>query len=325
MTTSRYPQNWKQRSLECRDSANWTCQHCHKHCRRPQESLEAFIVRTGYPSAQVKAHPRRWSAQAAHINHDRENPDAELIALCLPCHRRYDNPQMAKIKRLERERDGQLSLENLPPEKLSGYQLPLDNSLSEPYGLANVPQTGKPASVVAVKGWIETRLALLPSHEARLRFLRQFNRDSSPEYRARMMALRQSLPLACPDAAIETACMMAYQELCNRENLRKTPKPRRRYRSKGQASGYIEQREGNKKRRAPTISYYYRWDSELGRLSEYIPATKLYAIQRLIDKGTPAIQILQFLSRSKKKMTPLAQQLIAPDTAQTSLNLTDRS
>jgi hypothetical protein len=56
--------------------------------------MDAFIARTGYKRSLVEQHPRKWTAQAAHVNHDRENPEAELVALCLPCHRRYDNPQM---------------------------------------------------------------------------------------------------------------------------------------------------------------------------------------------------------------------------------------
>ena len=47
------------------------------------------------------------------------------------------------------------------------------------------------------------------------------------------------------------------------------------YRAPGNASGWIEERTGNKKRANPSVSYYYRWDSPKGRVSEYIRASQV--------------------------------------------------
>lgn len=132
----RYPKDWKQKSVAVREAAKWSCQHCDRLCRQPRESISDFISRSGYPSASVEAHPRRWSLQTAHLNHDPENESAELIALCVPCHRLYDNKQMAKIKNLERERQGQLCIDQQPPQRLEGLQLPIAD-LAEPCGVLN--------------------------------------------------------------------------------------------------------------------------------------------------------------------------------------------
>ena len=117
----KYPDDWKQISLAVRTAANWQCQHCERQCRKPREPILDFIARTGYEKAEVEAHPRRWSLQTAHVNHDPENKAAELIALCVTCHRQYDNRQMARIKALERERNGQLSVHSQPPKPLEGF------------------------------------------------------------------------------------------------------------------------------------------------------------------------------------------------------------
>ena len=50
---------------------------------------------------------------------------------------------------------------------------------------------------------------------------------------------------------------------------------RRKHREKGNASGWIEERTGNRKRANPSVSYYYRWDSHKGRVSEYIRASQV--------------------------------------------------
>ena len=121
----RYPPNWAEVAHTAKQSAGWRCQHCHKRCRMPRESLSRFIERTGYPAAAIKAHPQRWPLTVSHPNHDPANPNAKLIALCIPCHRAYDNPQMARIKQKKRESVGQLRLDQAPPVALEGVQLPL--------------------------------------------------------------------------------------------------------------------------------------------------------------------------------------------------------
>ena len=74
---------------------------------------------------------------------------------------------------------------------------------------------------------------------------------------------------------------VVYQRLDPRSGGRRTmvPKPlgavgsKRKHRAAGNASGWIEERLGNKKRANPSVSYYYRWDSHKGRVSESIRAS----------------------------------------------------
>jgi hypothetical protein len=309
---SRYPENWKERSLDCRTLANWTCQHCGKLCRRPREALDAFIARTGYKRALVEQHPRKWTAQAAHLNHDPENPEAELVALCLPCHRRYDNPQMARIKHLERERQGQITLDQQDAISLEGFQLPL-KQLAEPYGLLNGKslKTVTPGTLII---WLEDRLRLIDSSAERLTFLRQFLPESNPDYWVELSKLRESLPYECSSEDLLAACAQVFSNL--NSPVQAERRQQRRYRRKGHASGYIESREGNKARRSPSISYYYKWDSPEGRVSEYIPAGKVILVDRLIKKSSPALHILRTICQSKKAISPLSAKLLSPFPAQ---------
>jgi hypothetical protein len=138
--------------------------------------MDDFIARTGYKRSLVEKHPRKWTAQAAHVNHDRENSEAELVALCLPCHRRYDNPQMAQIKHLERERQGQITLDQQDAISLEGFQLPLER-LAEPYGLLN-GESLKAVTPGTLIIWLEDRLRLIPNSADRLTFLRRFLPES---------------------------------------------------------------------------------------------------------------------------------------------------
>ena len=75
----------------------------------------------------------------------------------------------------------------------------------------------------------------------------------------------------------------------------------RQHRPKGKASGWIEERQGNQKRKNPSISHYYRWDSPQGRVNEYIRASRLTRIQRLIDDGLPALEVLRAVVEGKKR------------------------
>lgn len=123
MNRALYPDNWEAIALAVKEQANWTCQECGRPCRRPGESWGELYGRIEHGS-------RRWSAElygedsdgepmlklgrftltVAHLDHDPENPNARLKALCSVCHLRHDNKQMATKRRLKRERDGQLTL-----------------------------------------------------------------------------------------------------------------------------------------------------------------------------------------------------------------------
>lgn len=72
----------------------------------------------------------------------------------------------------------------------------------------------------------------------------------------------------------------------------------RRHSAKGKASGWIEQRQGNKKRSKPSISYYYRWEDATGKHSRYIPAGKLKQVRQMceVERRTIA-EILEILTK----------------------------
>jgi len=72
----RYAKNFKRRAREVKEQQGWYCLECgvrHGTVRRS--------IWTGH----------EWPVylQAAHVNHDPENEDAELVACCPRCHWRY--------------------------------------------------------------------------------------------------------------------------------------------------------------------------------------------------------------------------------------------
>lgn len=305
---ARYPANWKQKSLAVRSAANWRCQHCGRLCRKPGETIADFILRTGYDQVSVEEHPRRWSLQAAHLNHDPENEDAELLALCLPCHRQYDNAQMAKIRALDRERHGQLSVDQQPPKPLEGLQLPV-GGLAEPCGVLN-SETTRPVTPGTLVTWIEDRLRLLPGVTERRAYIQQLQK-SSPQHEQALNALRKAIPYRYAQSSLLKAIAQVQQNLTADRSATTSKSRKRRHRLRGQASGFIEAREGNKSRRVPSVSYYYRWDSPIGRVTEYIPAAKLLQVEALIKARTPAIEVLNAVCIGKKKTTQRSQQLLS--------------
>lgn len=81
-----------------------------------------------------------------------------------------------------------------------------------------------------------------------------------------------------------------------------SPEPTRprRHSPKGEASGWIEERLGNRKRKTPSISYYYRWQDETGRYTRYIPASKVWRVQQLVEvEGRPIAEVLEVLAGSR--------------------------
>jgi hypothetical protein len=73
----RYPENWPHMARECKERANWQCQHC-----TVEHGAQRVGKRTG--------NPYRVALAASHLDHDPENPDPRLAALCPECHGRYD-------------------------------------------------------------------------------------------------------------------------------------------------------------------------------------------------------------------------------------------
>lgn len=92
---SHYPDDWKETARQTKEAAGWKCQLCGKQCRRPGEPFDTH----------------RRTLTAAHLDHDPENPDARLMAMCAPCHLRYDAAEKGKRrKERSRRKDPQMKL-----------------------------------------------------------------------------------------------------------------------------------------------------------------------------------------------------------------------
>lgn len=77
----RYPHNWEVLSWACKQRAGWKCEQC---------GIAEGEWRVGIERAY------RETLQAAHIDHDPENPNPRLMALCQACHLRYDAAENGK-------------------------------------------------------------------------------------------------------------------------------------------------------------------------------------------------------------------------------------
>lgn len=77
--------------------------------------------------------------------------------------------------------------------------------------------------------------------------------------------------------------------------LERIAHPNRRHSQKGHACGWIEERQGNKKRKNPTTSYFYCWLEGGQRRKRYIPSGKLYRVNQLLDQRRPSPEIVEFL------------------------------
>ncbi|MEA5467020.1 HNH endonuclease signature motif containing protein [Leptothoe sp. PORK10 BA2] len=83
-----------------------------------------------------------------------------------------------------------------------------------------------------------------------------------------------------------------------------------RYRAPGNASGWIEERMGNRGRANPSISHYYRWDSHKGRVSEYIRASQVTRVAGLIEAERPALEVLRVVVEGKRKVSGVSAELL---------------
>jgi hypothetical protein len=112
----KYPADWEEISLSVRQQSGWSCQSCGKQCRRSRESVDEFLARSpNLPAAEVRKYPIRWCLTVAHLNHIEEDCRSEnLMAMCAPCHLRYDAQHHAwsrvKNKTQQLEAAGQLRL-----------------------------------------------------------------------------------------------------------------------------------------------------------------------------------------------------------------------
>jgi hypothetical protein len=135
MDRSLYPEDWEAIAFRIKEDAQWTCQQCHRPCRRPGETVdelttrlaeldpnevtwladlyaEGYDITTGTTTQVVK--PQRFTLTVAHLDHRPANcHPLNLKALCAPCHCRYDLSQMSLKRQLRAERAGQLRLDGV--------------------------------------------------------------------------------------------------------------------------------------------------------------------------------------------------------------------
>ena len=84
MERARYPTNWKDIANDVKNKAGWVCQMCGKQCRKPSEPFDT--------------HKRTLTV--AHLDHTPEHcTEDNLMAMCAPCHLRYDAQQHAESRR----------------------------------------------------------------------------------------------------------------------------------------------------------------------------------------------------------------------------------
>jgi hypothetical protein len=79
------------------------------------------------------------------------------------------------------------------------------------------------------------------------------------------------------------------------------PKCQRRHSAKGKAVGWIEERQGNLKRKKPSTSYYYCWQEGDRRGKTYVPVRQMAAIRAMVDSRCSVDEILAAIT---KRSTP---------------------
>lgn len=82
----RYHENYDVLALSCKEEAGWKCEQC-----GVVHGMELVGEKNG------NAYKVRISA--AHLDHDPENPNPRLMALCEACHLRYDRFEHGKNAR----------------------------------------------------------------------------------------------------------------------------------------------------------------------------------------------------------------------------------
>jgi hypothetical protein len=88
MQRELYPPEWEEIAGQIKADAGYCCEGCGKQCRRPGEALDT--------------HQRTLTV--AHINHTPADCSrANLIALCAPCHLKYDAPAK-RLRAITRKR-----------------------------------------------------------------------------------------------------------------------------------------------------------------------------------------------------------------------------
>ncbi len=72
-----YPANWDELARECKDKAGWKCEQCN-------------VAHGTELVGRKRGNRYKVRITAAHLDHDPENPNPRLMALCEACHLRHD-------------------------------------------------------------------------------------------------------------------------------------------------------------------------------------------------------------------------------------------
>lgn len=82
-----------------------------------------------------------------------------------------------------------------------------------------------------------------------------------------------------------------------------TPEPPtkpRRHSRKGEASGSIKERIGNKKRKNPSTSYFYEWYEDGRKQQRYVQVRLMNQVQQFINSRRPCTEIIDFLNAQSR-------------------------
>jgi len=67
---------------------------------------------------------------------------------------------------------------------------------------------------------------------------------------------------------------------------------------KGKASGWIEERVGNKSWKKPSVSHIYKWEDATGKHSLYIKASKVVRVMAMVYEERRSVEeVLKFLGK----------------------------
>ena len=84
----QYPIHWEAIAFDVKQRADWKCQKCGKQCRKPGEKFDTH----------------KNTLTVAHLNHLPMDISPEnLMAMCAPCHLRYDAKHHAETRKRKKE------------------------------------------------------------------------------------------------------------------------------------------------------------------------------------------------------------------------------
>lgn len=91
MNRKLYPGDWESIALAKKEASDWKCEVCGKQCKRPGEPFTSH----------------KQTLTVAHLDHNPQNcADENLLAMCAPCHLRYDAKHHAETRMKRRYYNG---------------------------------------------------------------------------------------------------------------------------------------------------------------------------------------------------------------------------